>query len=163
MTAQIGKGKARRVQARKTPKGGWTRPKRARFLDALATSCNVTYSAEQVGMGAASAYALRRRDLDFAEQWRRALMTGYDYLEERLLRHAGAGVNDTPAKRDAALPPFDPAAAMALLKFHAATVHGGRGTQAPAIREDRAATEAMLLKKLERVEKRLRAERGHEP
>lgn len=150
-----------RPQRRKAKAVSWTKTKRKQFLDLLAETCNVRRSCEAVGMGRRSLYALRHRDPGFAELWRIALRTGYDRLEERLLCHAGGGINDIEIEPgDDAPAPFDPRLALDLLRFHAAGAKGvprasvGRVTRVP-----RAEAEAALLKKLDALEKRMGAKR----
>lgn len=164
-------GQGRRLRVRKVRPSEWTNAKRAAFLDHLAVSCNVSESVEAVGMTLGGVYMLRRRDPEFAELWRRALLTGYDRLEELLLRYAGAGV-DPEAGAGAAVNavaigetvmaerPFDPRMAFDLLKHHRATAEGGQRKQLGGKfhRADRATAEKALLKKLDALAKRLRAE-----
>lgn len=61
---------------------------RRRFLEALAESCNVRASAQAAGVPVHRLYAWRARNQGFARAWSEALRTGYEQLEERLLRHA---------------------------------------------------------------------------
>lgn len=67
---------------------GWTAVKRRAFLDHLAEHCNVNAACRAVGMDPSGAYALRRRDPDFAAQWREALEIAYERLETALLRYS---------------------------------------------------------------------------
>lgn len=86
-------GKSRKVQVRKGRGDGWTEAKRRVFLDHLAATCNVRASAAAAGMGEHSAYALRRRDAGFAEQWQAAVATGYAAIEAMLMARAMCGAN----------------------------------------------------------------------
>ncbi|MHA6718779.1 hypothetical protein ACX40Y_04940 [Sphingomonas sp. RS6] len=163
----IAGGNQRRMQRRKAADRGWTKARRTRFLDVLAATCNVTTASRQIGVSTASAYRLRRRDPHFAELWRAAILTGYDRLEEQLLRAAGAEgtVNDIePGSSEAVPPPVDLKLAMELLRHHRGAVGGParrpRGATPRATREE---AEAALLKKLDAVEKRLAREQGEVP
>lgn len=76
------------LQRRKAMTHGWTKARRAQFLDALANSCNVQLALREVGLRHTAAYALRRNDAQFAAQWQMALEVGYHRLETALLRRA---------------------------------------------------------------------------
>jgi hypothetical protein len=160
----IAGGNQRRLQRRKAADRGWTKARRTAFLDMLAATCNVTTASRHIGVQSASAYRLRRRDPHFAELWRAAILTGYDRLEEQLLRAAGAEgtVNDIePGSSELEPPPVDPKLAMELLRYHRGVPDGrprsSRGATPRATREE---AEAALLKKLDALEKRLAREQG---
>lgn len=74
---------------------GWTQEMRARFLEKLGESSNVSAAARSIGRSTASAYALRHRDPAFAKDWAVALERGYCELEMLLLRKALKGVQRT--------------------------------------------------------------------
>lgn len=166
MCDSIAGGNNRWLQVTTVKEGGWTKPKRAAFLDMLAATCNVRASARHVEMNAVSAYRLRRRDLQFADLWRAAILTGYDRLEEMLLAHAGAGVNDvaigeTETETETEPAPFNAALAMELLRQHRPTVENRRKRPTGRLeRANRAEAEAALLKKLDILARRLRDEAG---
>ena len=61
----------------------WTDEAGEIFLDHLAASCNVTWSAKQTGFSREAIYRRRRRDPRFAEVWRAALAQGYRPVCER--------------------------------------------------------------------------------
>lgn len=88
----VGIGKregARKIVQRRTPrKTGWTKARRTRFLHLLKESCNVTDSVRAVGLTLPAAYALRKRDPEFAAGWAEALEQGYAELEMHLLRQS---------------------------------------------------------------------------
>lgn len=73
-----------KVQVRRT-KAGWTKARRQQFLEELAMTCNVTRAAALVGMSLPGAYALRRRDAEFALLWERAIDAGSERLREMVL------------------------------------------------------------------------------
>lgn len=83
----------RGIQRRALRHDGWTKPRRAEFLRALGTTCNVRAAAASVGLALSGAYALRLRDPVFAASWAAALAGGYDRLEEALLAAAIAGLS----------------------------------------------------------------------
>lgn len=155
---RISGGANRQPQERAVSAAQWTRKKREAFLDHLAMSCNVTASVRSVGMTTGGLYQLRRRDPEFAALWRSALLTGYDRLEERLLQHAGAAINDVAiGETEVEEPVFDPRIAMDLLRQHRATVEGRekKPMGGKVFRATRAEAEAALLRKLDALEKRL--------
>lgn len=86
-------GRGRPVQMRRQ-KQGWTAARRDRFLDLVAATCNVRLAAEEIGLTLASVYALRRREPEFGERWRMALLAGYDRLEGELLRKSIHALED---------------------------------------------------------------------
>lgn len=95
----VGIGKregARKIVQRRTPrKTGWTKARRTRFLLLLKESCNVTDSVRAVGLTLPAAYALRKRDPEFAAGWAEALEQGYAELEMHLLRQSIFGSQTT--------------------------------------------------------------------
>lgn len=162
MALTIAAGKQRRRQIRQVALGGWTRDKRRVFLDTLAVTCNVGLACAEAKMSKGGVYALRRRDPEFAALWRDALLMGYDRLEERLLRRAGAGVNDVAFGTGAVTEePLDPELALNLLRNHRPAVEGRHKRLGGQVaRASRAEAEAALTKRLDALEKRLRAEKG---
>lgn len=164
----IGSGNRRPVQLKRVRKGGWTKTRRARFLDALALSCNVTLAAGEAGMATLSAYRLRRSDPEFADLWREALLAGYERLETELLGRALQAVNaiqpgdggEAVAKAaDAAVEKMDARTILQVLAHRRATVEGGVRPNRRDVRR-RIATEeetnAALLKKLAILEKQVK-------
>lgn len=146
----IGRGKTGRVQVRRTRKNGWTGARRAAFLDHLAASCNVARSAEAAGMKGDSAYALRRKDPDFAEAWNAALAAGYARLEGMLIERAAGGPSDPGA------PAIDSELALSLLRHHRGPLQGrprggGPKPRVASMEEVRAA----IAKQLKALNKRL--------
>jgi phage terminase small subunit len=69
----------------------FTKVRQSLFLDHLAESSNVTKSAEAAGVSAGCAYALRRKDPDFARRWLAALYEGYIHLELQILERLRDG------------------------------------------------------------------------
>ena len=59
-----------------------------KFLSELSESCNITRSARAAGLNRQTLYRKREEDLDFAQDWDRALEMGADALEDELRRRA---------------------------------------------------------------------------
>jgi hypothetical protein len=84
----------------KARRDGWTVRRRAKFLEVLKLSCNVTAAAESVRLSITGAYDLRRRDAAFAAEWKAALEQGYSELEMLLLRQSIHGSETTETLDD---------------------------------------------------------------
>ena len=136
--------------------------KRAVFLNHVAATCNVRYSAEMVGVATTVLYAARRREPEFAEQWRAAIHMGYDRLEALMVERAlnplrlpvGSGEGGAPPPADAL--DIDPELAFRLLTMHRKYVTGQMRGAGPKLRratEDE--TDAAILKKLRVLRTRL--------
>jgi hypothetical protein len=102
----------------------WTDAAEALFLDALAASCNVRWSAAQCGFSKEALYARRRRDPVFAAKWQEALVQGYVRLETGLVAAAIATIEGRTPDPNFPIPPMTVADVIAVLKLHRATVHG---------------------------------------
>ncbi|ATY33332.1 hypothetical protein [Sphingomonas psychrotolerans] len=150
-------------QKRRARAKAFTGPKRQRFLDALALTCNVEASAAHAGVHRVTPYTCRRRDPHFARQWQEALTAGYDRLEALVLEHGGAGVALEPAdpyragEEGAAPPPFDFDKALRILALYRSQRHGqaGRRPGAARRRATREETNAVLIKAIAAAKKRL--------
>ena len=154
------RGKSGGVQRRRIRHDGWTARRRAIFLDHLAATCNVEASAKAAGPHVATVYALRRRDPDFAAQWRAALESGFDRLQAMLIERAMGpmvvAIGETPVP-DAAQ--MDTALAMQLIEHHRRTITGakmrrGGPVQTRATEEE---TNAAILKRLKVLHRRMLA------
>lgn len=155
----IGSGPRRPVQLQKVKTTGWTKARRETFLDHLAATCNVRLSTAAAGMQTSSAYALRRRDPEFAALWRAALLTGYDRLEEMLLQMALQPVNAVEAgdPEDIDMGAFDARLAIDLLGKHRAAAEGRtRGRGGAHRRASEEEVNAALTKRLDGLARRLR-------
>lgn len=157
----IGGGRGRRLQKRKPRKDGWTAARRQIFLDHLASSGNVTASAEAAGIKERSAYGLRLRDAEFAAKWQSALAAGYVRLEGLLIERAGGAAyvpgGEVPAA-DASTLNTD--LALQLLRQHRSAAKGlerPRGIQ-PSKADKQELNEA-ILRLLELLNRRLRKRR----
>ncbi len=60
---------------------GWTARRRAKFLDVLASTANVTAATKAVGKSKSTVYELRKRDAEFARAWDAAIDIAMDELE----------------------------------------------------------------------------------
>ena len=151
------------AQLRKAKPHGWTKARRAAFLTELAHSCNVSRAHKAAGMGERGAYALRRRDAEFAQQWQAALEIGYDRLEMALLRRALEVLGELDLdERTEPVDKMSVAQAIDIMNLHRRSVQQGRGHQRRlchvATQEE---TDAVLLKRIAMVE-RQRARREAE-
>jgi len=126
---------------------GWTLSRRERFLDHVAATCNVRAATEAVGLSQASVYALRRRDPAFAEQWRMALLTGYDRLEAILVAKAIAALEGVEAGDPDAVVSgtIGVEQAIKLLDRQRAVVKPGTGRRQAQLRATESETGAMLI------------------
>jgi hypothetical protein len=68
-----------------------TPEKRAKFLAALADTCNVRRACELSDLPRSTAYDWREEDDVFRAQWEKALKIGADALEEEAIRRAREG------------------------------------------------------------------------
>lgn len=137
----------------------WSDAAEARFLDALAASCNVRHAAREAGFGQYTVYRRRRTDPAFAARWRVALVQGFHRLEELLLQRATEMLEGVAPDPDTPMPPVNFRDAMTLLAQHRATVAGApiEGKSRRARVRPLEEVRASILAKLEAIEaKRLR-------
>ena len=73
---------------------GWTRERKAQFLDHLARHGNVRAACSRVGLSREAAYKLRRRDGQFARGWAAALVLAHEAGLEVLADRAIEGVEE---------------------------------------------------------------------
>jgi hypothetical protein len=137
----------------------WSMKSRAAFLDHLAATCNVTEAARSVGVFPATPHRVRRRDPEFAEQWRVALETGYMTVEtmlvERAMRVLALPIGETQAP-DAHEMSVEQA--IRLIDHHKRGVSGGkRGAGAPPKRATEEETYKAIVKKMQVLRKRIDA------
>jgi len=167
---RVRRGKNGRPQQRARKPGGWTKRARRIFLDHLAATCNVTGSAAAAGLHWSGAYAQRRSDPEFAEQWQAALETGYARLEAMLIDRAGGRVVadraiDDGAGAETPTPPnpegMDAELALNLLRLHRAPLKGA--PRRPSSKPQRAGKEELvraLIRQLRVIRRRLEREEG---
>ncbi|HEU4820671.1 MAG TPA: hypothetical protein VFS87_05890 [Qipengyuania sp.] len=77
-----------------TPGHGWTRERKALFLDRLAAHGNARAACRAVGLSAEAAYKLRRRDPLFARAWAAAVVLGRDASIQALAERAVEGIEE---------------------------------------------------------------------
>ena len=122
---------------------------RTLFLDCLAETSNVSEAARRTGINPSRAYKVRREEAEFARQWHRALVEGYEHLELELLARLRAGeAKDGPR--------HDNASALRLLALHRDTMaqeHARRRNT------DAATARAIIDAKLEELRQRVIARR----
>jgi hypothetical protein len=67
---------------------------RARFIEALRATANISSAARSINMSRRALYDARDRDPDFAAQWDDAIETAVDALEEEAWRRGVLGVEE---------------------------------------------------------------------
>ena len=131
---------ARSISGKLTPEA------REHFLAQLSLTAHVGQSAAAAGVSPQAVYQLRVRDAGFAEEWRAALLAGYDRIEAALIRKA-LGVRDDPSFGDEG--EIDVSAAIMLLDRHRGTVEkAAKQRKEAAYRAPRDGAAATLLAKL---------------
>jgi hypothetical protein len=103
----------------------WTPRAEETFLDSLAASCNVTWSAAQAGFSAVTVYNRRRADPAFAARWQAALEQGYCRLEVELVGTATDFLARLRLDPDLPLKAMSVKEAISLLGMHRAVVRNG--------------------------------------
>ncbi len=99
----------------------WTAAKERRFLEALATCCNVKLAAKTAKVSTSAAYVRRTRNAGFRAAWDGALATGYAQLERMMLERALHGVEKVLVARDGTktvMREYSDRVALALLRMH---------------------------------------------
>lgn len=97
-------GNNRRLQVQRERKDAFSAEKKQRFLDHLASCCNVNSSAEAAGVCESTVTRHRRTDPVFGQAFEEALQNGYTALEASLLERAARGGRYEPGP-DAATAP----------------------------------------------------------
>lgn len=119
-----GSGVGKRVQIARARLRQWTPRVEARFLEALAATCNVKAACAEVGMIAAGAYAHRRRWPRFMALWKEAIAEGYVRLEAALLDNACNLFSVSELPPETTLRGMDVTQAIRLLHMHKKEVRG---------------------------------------
>src|SRR5688500_16619134 len=73
------------LTSRPIRRDGWTRERRQQFLAALAAGLDVRRACAGVGLSRQAAYALRRREPEFARAWDGAMRSARAAEDERFL------------------------------------------------------------------------------
>ena len=137
----------------------WTLDRQARFLEALATGCNVAKACRAVGMSDTSVYRLRMKSPAFREAWGLALHEGYVRLELMMLERAIEGVEKPvfqQGKEVGRVREFDTRLAAQLLAQH----HRAKAAPDAAEEEPAEAIRARLTARFEEMAERLEGEGG---
>ena len=157
----------KRPQVRKGSKDGWTAAKRARFLEALAETCNIAESLRRVKMGASGLAKLRARDAAFRAGWAVAIREAVARLEVVLLERALNGTVKTVVKaggQTETMHEYPNAIALQLLRMHRGEAGEGGGFAAAGAAADGGYEEDMeelrkrVMRKLAGVRRRLERE-----
>lgn len=120
MGALVLEGGTRKRRVRPSHRS-WTAAKERKFLEALATSCNVKLAARAAKVSTSAAYVRRTRNATFRSAWESALATGYAQLELMMLERALHGVEKVVIARDGtrtAMREYSDRVALALLRMH---------------------------------------------
>ncbi len=140
-------GRARRMYSPKQRR--WTDRKEEKFLDALAASGNIKWSAAAVDVSDHTAFRQRRLRPDFAAKWAAALDQAYVALEFELVSAARASLADLEFDTEAhRVPKMSVADAIRVLSIYKASLtRGGRmaGPEAP-LREMEDLRESIMKK-----------------
>ena len=153
-----GSGGGRRVQIGRARAHQWTARVEARFLAALAATCNVKAACAEVGMHAPSAYAHRKRWRAFAAAWDAAIDEGYARIEIALLER-GCNLFSDPEEigpiDDQPIAAMTVAEAIHLLHMHKHQVHALGKPPGKSWRTPRTLDEVRdsILRKLEAIER----------
>ena len=116
----------KKPQLRKAQRRDWTKAKEARFLSALADSCNVTHAAEAAAVSISGAYKRRRENAAFRAGWLEALSAAYQRLELVLLDRAFNGTEKLVKRRDGSeerMLEYSNQLGLTLLKMHRETAN----------------------------------------
>lgn len=108
----------RRTQIARARIRQWTPRVEARFLAALAATCNVRASCAEVGMSYASAYAHRDRWPDFARRWDAAVQRGYERIDGGLTANAIRLFQPDNPPPELPLPPMTVDDAIRIVRVH---------------------------------------------
>ena len=144
----------RTTQLRKPSSRNWSKAKEARFISALAETCNVTLAAAGAGVSVSHAYRRRKADAAFRSAWLEAIGTAYQRLELVLLERAFAGTEKLVRRKDGSeerMVEYPNQLALTLLKMHRDTAIEA-ATEIPP--DDVEEIRERLLEKLERMRKR---------
>lgn len=118
--ALVLEGGSRKRQVRPSHRS-WTAAKERRFLEALATCCNVKLAAKTAKVSTSAAYVRRQKNAVFRRAWETALATGYAQLELMMLERALHGVEKVVVGRDGTrtvMREYGDRVALALLRMH---------------------------------------------
>jgi hypothetical protein len=141
-------------------KRGWapSAAAKARFLESLGETANITASAKAAGMCRPTAYKLRRSDPAFRAGWDAALLQAYEALEARVLERAMDGVRQVvryqgePVGEDVK---YNDQVALGLLRMHRQAMERARAAGAGFEGCDAEALAGEIRRKLAEMQARL--------
>ena len=113
-------GGARKRKVRPSHRS-WTAAKERKFLEALASCCNVKLAAKLAKVSTSAVYVRRTRNASFRLAWDGALASGYAQLELMMLERALHGVEKIVIARDGTktvMRDYSDRVALALLRMH---------------------------------------------
>ena len=119
-----GSGGGKRVQIARARVRQWTARVEARFLQALAVTCNVKAACRAVGLSKTSAYTHRKRWPAFDRRWGEAIEIGYTNVDSALTASAIAGLDPEIELHDGPIPPMTVDEAIRLLGLHQRRARG---------------------------------------
>ena len=150
----------KKPQMQRLSRRSWTPAKERAFLTILSETCNVTRSAEAVGMSVRGANKRRQRNAAFRAAWLDAIVTAYQRLELALLDRSLNGTEKVIRRSDGSVDrmhEYPNQLALSLLKMHRSTVieiqAGPEPEECEEVRE-------RVLRKLERLKRRRDDERA---
>ena len=116
-----------RAQVRRVRRDGWTPARKAKFVEVLAETANVTLAAENAGVSKISADRLRHKSAPIEQAWQEALKIGIAQLEMMVLERALNGTEkDIPLRNGKVktVRVFSERMIIHLLKAHKPEVYG---------------------------------------
>lgn len=145
---------ATKPQLKKRAKRDWSKAKAAKFLRALAETCNVSEACRRTKVPMTVAYRRRKMDAAFRAEWAEMIAIGYARLEGVLLQRAFDGTEKVITRRDGSeerIREYPNQLALHLLKMHRETaMEADREMAAEDIDEIR----DRLVRKLQRLKQR---------
>lgn len=133
-----------------------TREKKARFIETLRRTGNVSAAAKEIGVPPARIYAKRQRDQSFKEDWDAAIEGALDDLEEEVRRRALEGIEKPvyyAGKKCGSITSFNDTLAMFLLKAKRPQVFGDGAEEGDGGFQPSRKPREKLLKKLADMKK----------
>jgi hypothetical protein len=132
----------------------WTAAKERKFLEALASCCNVKLAANMARVSTSAVYVRRTRNASFRLAWDGALATGYAQLELMMLERALHGVDKIVIARDGTktiMREYSDRVALALLRMHRDTA---KTADEPVDDDEFDEARARIVARIERLRER---------
>ena len=146
-------GGARKRKVRPSHRS-WTAAKERKFLEGLASCCNVKLAAKLAKVSTSAAYVRRTKNATFRAAWETALATGYAQLELMMLERALHGVEKMVIAKDgsqSATREYNDRVALALLRMHRDTA---KTADEPVEEVEFAEAQERVVARLERLRER---------